>query len=188
METYYVFMPAQHQKELCALYELVFSVASSPGNRHEMSVVSHSFMPTKRMGYEPGKFPEILLQNRFTLNPALVRFSIKSLPTETPATLEDIFKSAGGMYSEVDKNDRVTGRNYEEGVHNLFTILKGSLLFVWTPFVRQAKTDRILTSDVHAYRWFEESKNFLRLGTRKTNNEYVPGLAWQSEKLPSWLG
>jgi len=188
METHYVSMPVVHQNELSALYELVYSVASSPGNREEMSVVSHSYVPTKRMGYEPGKFPEVILQNRYTLNPALVRFSIAKLPEGVLERPEDLFRGLNGAFNEVDRNPRVMGRNYEEGVHNLFTTLQESLAFMWTPYVRQLQTGRILASDVHAYKWFKGSRSFLRLGTKKTNGEFVPGIAWQSDKLVSQNG
>lgn len=160
MKTPYVTMSIQHQTELLALYHLV-RLAGNYSLRDGLAPVSHSLMDAKQVF--PGAH-EIILENRFTLNPCLVNFSLVPIDKCEYTSPMELLQPKYLQYGrESHRNPEVRGRNYREGVHNLFTELKENIVFIWKPPVRQYTTNILLTPTFHAYQWFESRQEFLLL-------------------------
>lgn len=165
MKTSYIDMAVSLQEKLKAIYDMVNAINYQKGGL--LSPVCHYFSPNDGAG----KGPEIILNNRFTINPDLVHFSviardqIKVKDKKNP--LPEIFSYHGGFRGSDHINPMVDGKNYQDGVDNLFKMLSENVVFVWRPIHPGQNL-----SHLFIYRWAESSSpvgSFVLFGKMNTN-------------------
>lgn len=177
MKTDYVEATIQHQEDLRDARNFVKQILGYDNDHRTISPIEYTYTENSDSGY-----PEIILNQRFSLNTNLVHFQLIERPTIVEYNLDEILKKLffQNYHGERHKNPEVSGLNFIDGVHNLAEKLKNSLIATRRPPVQQSGTRRILFDmSPSAYVWSPQENKFVKISVMT----YSEGREAKIEKL-----